>query len=316
MINLVSLIKRNKIENPPWNYSFLQNLDVREYPLYLAELFKLNTGENLPLSFDFKKQAWVIDKKRCKTFNQKIQWIKLYGVTPLMCDCTDKIKVRNYVKEKIGEEYLKPVLQMCDNFDEIDFEKLPNAFVLKCNHGCKWHYIIKSKNEFLNNQKLFQAIKQQMTGWLEQNFCWWGGFELQYLNIKPKILIEPLMREQLDKTSETINIYCFNGNPQIIIHFFDDKKMSIWDENFKPMENIFDFSEENIKKEADNLIKQAFVLSKQLAVDFCFVRVDWMIFKHRIYFEELTCTPYSGFNVLKDMTVNLKLGKLINIERI
>ena len=114
----------------------MQNLDEKEYPRYLAKLFKLNTGENLPLKWNFKKQAWEIDKNKCKTFNQKIQWIKLYGVTDLMRECTDKIKVRDYVKEKIGEEYLKPVLQIIhschsenlenQNDNLVDFQVIQN----------------------------------------------------------------------------------------------------------------------------------------------------------------------------------------------
>ena len=107
MKNIFKLIKfQDRIGQPPWDYYFLRNLDEKEYPKYLAKLFYLNTGEKLPLSHG------VIDKKKLKTFNQKIQYYKLYGVTPLMRDCTDKVKVRDYVKEKIGEEYLKPVLQI------------------------------------------------------------------------------------------------------------------------------------------------------------------------------------------------------------
>ena len=185
---------QDEIGEPPWDYYFLQNLDEKEYPKYLAKIFNYRTGEKLPLCFDFSKKAWIIDKQKCKTFNQKIQWLKLYGVTPLMRDCTDKVKVRDYVKEKIGEGYLKPVLQIIPNkshetmrchceqvndnlglarqsrdissdtldchdtqnevvsrndgesddvstyFDQINFDKLPNSFVIKTNHGCKRQY--------------------------------------------------------------------------------------------------------------------------------------------------------------------------------
>ena len=94
ILELFEKYKPQRIGNPPWNYYFLKNLDEKEYPKYLAKLFKLNTGENLHLKFDFKFGNWFIDKNKCKTFNQKIQWIKLYGITPLMRDCTDKVKVR------------------------------------------------------------------------------------------------------------------------------------------------------------------------------------------------------------------------------
>ena len=264
MKNIFNFLKIDEIGNPPWDYYFLKNLDEKEYPKYLAKLFYLNTGEKLPLKFDFKNKSLIIDKKRCKTFNQKIQWIKLYGVTDLMRRCTDKVLVRDYAAEKIGSEYLKPVLQVipkdkeincghicppcgestCDNrgkgvsnnslrvtkgginevvydnevthlpptpsdtnkppfvlrtfspqggqmsedscrdvttyFDQIDFDKLPNSFVIKCNHGCKWQYIIKDKEEFLKNKRLFDIVKRNITGWLEQDYSFWGGFEMQY----------------------------------------------------------------------------------------------------------------------------------------
>ena len=257
-----NILKKNDIGEPPWNYYFLLNLEESEYPKYLAKLFYLNTGEKL-------------DLKHPKTFNQKIQWIKLYGVTDLMKKCTDKVTVREYVREKIGEEYLKPVLQVipptskalicppcgesgslepkggieqnynkdgnandinflrntppypakavlspqggqiCEDFsldvsnyfDQIDFDKLPNAFVIKCNHGCKWHFIIKNKVEFTNTPKLINIVKEQLTGWLEQSYFVFGMFEFQYKNIQPKIIIEKLLRNS-EYTNEDLEIFC------------------------------------------------------------------------------------------------------------
>ena len=119
MKNILNFVRYSKIQDdtgePPWSYYFLLNLDESEYPKYLAKIFNCRTGEKLPLKFDFKNKNWIIDKKRCKTFNQKIQWIKLYGITEFMRKCTDKVAVRYYVREKIGEEYLKSVLQIIPN---------------------------------------------------------------------------------------------------------------------------------------------------------------------------------------------------------
>ena len=363
MKNIFKFLRKDGIGEPPWEYNFLYNLPQSEYSKYLAKIFNYRTGEKLPLCFDFSKKAWIIDKKKCKTFNQKIQWIKLYGVTDLMRDCTDKVKVRDYVKEKIGEEYLKPVLQIIPNeshetvcchceqvndnlglawqsrdisndtldcradikvpssarndrksddvstyFDQIDFDKLPDSFVLKCNHGSKWHYIIKNKNEYLKNERLFDITKKQMTGWLEQDYCFWNGFEMNYHNIKPKILIEPLMRDEINTEPVKINVYCFNGKPEIFIKFFENNKMSIWNGKFEQLENIFNFSEENTKMKFDDLINQTFVLSKQLAEKFNIVRIDWMLFKNKLYFVEMTFTPYSGFK-----NIDNELNKLIKI---
>ena len=105
MLNqLLKLIKfKDSINKPIYDYYFLLNLDEKEYPKYLAKLFYLKTGEKLPLKFDFKQRVQIVDKNKCKTFNQKIQWIKLYAISDLMRKCTDKVSVRDYVREKIGE---------------------------------------------------------------------------------------------------------------------------------------------------------------------------------------------------------------------
>ena len=305
MKNIFNFLTKDDIGEPPWEYYFLQNLDKKEYPRYLAKLFKLNTGENLPLKYDFKLKNWVIDKNKCKTFNQKIQWIKLHGVTDLMRKCTDKVAVRDYVREVIGEQYLKPVLQIitsgeiynCDVmpdtfaqlsndeiiieleknktlkqvqgdrntevlFDKIDFDKLPDSFVIKCNHGCKWQYIIKNKEKFLKNLQLYEYVKRQMTGWLEQEWFVWGGFELNYKGIKPKILIEKLLREEINTQSKTVQFYCFNGNIKFVIELFGNNQTCLYDEKLNIIDDILSCSDMKINIKAEEIIYNAYNLSK------------------------------------------------------
>ena len=339
MDNIFNCFTKNKIINPPYDYNFLVNLEEREYPRYLARLFYLKTGEKLPLlkAWSFKSGEWKykINKKKLKTFNQKIQWIKLYGITDLMRDCTDKVKVRDYVRERIGAEYLKPALQIVRNeklevrsdnsisnsslltpnlFDKVDFEKLPDSFVIKCNHGCKWHYIIKNKEEYLKNKRLVDITRRNITGWLEQDYSFWGGFEMQYHGIEPKILIEPLLREQINIKCRQIQVYCFSGNPELFIQFGNNFTMNTWDKNFKPLDNIFNFSEKNIKISIDNLINQTHQLSALLSIPFKFVRVDWMLYQNKLYFEELTFTPYSGMIDFTDRNYALIMGDYIKLK--
>ena len=179
-------------------------------------------------------------------------------------------------------------------FDKIDFDKLPNSFVIKTNHGSKWQYIIKDKEQFLPNKQLFETVKSNITGWLEQDYSLWCGFELQYKNITPKILIEPLMREEINTMCEQINVYCCSGMPKIFIRF-QDNKTTLYDEELKIIDDVLSNGDVKINKPVDDLLNQTFVLSKQLSKDFCFVRVDWMIYQNKLYFEEFTFTPFSGF---------------------
>ena len=318
--NILNFFRKDKIANLPWDYDFLVNLEKSEYPRYLSKLFKIRTGEKLPLlkEWCFKSGEWSykIDKKKLKTFNQKIQYIKLYGITDLMRDCTDKVKVRDFVRDYIGDKYLKPVLQICNSFEEINFDKLPDSFVIKCNNGCKRHYIIKNKGEYLKNKRLVDITRRNITGWIEQDYSLWNGFELNYRGIEPKILIEPLMRNDIDLLGSEIQVYVFNSMPEFIIKLHNENQITIYDKNLNITEDLFGFREEKIKCSADELIKQAFDLSKELAKDFNFVRVDWLIYNNRLYFGELTFTPFSGFFKFKNRENNLKLGKMINLKGI
>ena len=137
---------------------------------------------------------------------------------------------------------------------------------------------------------------------------------MQYRDIEPKIIIEPLLREKINIPCEEINVYCFNGLPKIFIRFYDNETMSIWDEKFNSIDNIFNFKEKLVKGEIETAIKKAVNLSKKLSKDFNFVRVDWILYKNKLYFGELTFTPYSGFIKFSNQTYNLKLGKMINLK--
>ena len=240
-----------------------------------------------------------------------------------MRKCTDKDAIRDYISEKIGEKYLKPILQRISSndannnmlFDLINFNELPNSFVIKCNHGCKWHCLIKDKNKFLSTKQAFEIAKRKITGWLEQEFWPWEGFELQYKGIEPKLLIEPFM-----PPNRYIEIYCFNGIPKIYldIHLKNEVKICTYNEDFSYSDLVLKKEDKKYicKFSADEILKKTVKLSKKLSKDFKFVRVDWMMFEesnlNSLFFEELTFTPYSGFVMFEDKW-NKKLGNWIKM---
>ena len=245
----------------------MMSLTEKDYPKYLAMAYYAKTGRKLNL-------------RHPKTLNEKIQWLKLYDNLPIKTQLADKVLVRGWIKEKIGEEYLKPVLWIGDKFDNIPFDKLPDSFIIKCNHGCKWHVLIKDKNKFLENKFLVKTAKEKIDNWLLQSFFGWSDFETQYKNIEPKIIIE----EFLKGNNGGILVWCAN-------------------------------SQTFIDSPGEELEKEALSLSKVLAQGFKFVRVDWMIYKQRLYFEEMTFTPVSGFfpdDVLaKDFYKNLSKNVIL-----
>ncbi len=293
------------IGEPPYDYDLLISLDEKEYPKYLKKMYKTFLGKDLNL-------------KNPKTFSEKIQWLKLYDNSPLKTTLTDKVLVRDYVKEKIGEEYLKPVLQVCKTFDEINFDELPESFIIKANHGCKWQYKIKNKSKFLEKKELVEYVKRQFTGWLEQSFFPWAGFEMQYRDIVPQILIEPILLSQNSEFSMEYEVYCFNGQPQILqkIKHSAPAECSVYDKDFAPSSILFNLSHVRVEEdEIDDNLKKATELSKVLAKDFKLTRIDWLVQDDKFYFNEMTFTPYSGFYIFEDKNLDLELGKMLNLKK-
>ena len=154
------------------DYDYYRSLDPSQYEEELKDWYKRRTKKEL-------------DLENPKTFNEKIQWLKLYDSTPIKTKLADKYLVREWVKEKIGEEYLVPLLGVWDKFDDIDFDKLPDKFVLKCNHGCGWNLIVTDKSKIDKVE-----AKKKFDKWMNTNFAFCNGLELHYKNIQPKIIAE------------------------------------------------------------------------------------------------------------------------------
>jgi len=292
----------NKTEYPPFRYDFLLGLKASEYPFYLKKIFKYATGDELNL-----------DNPR--TFNEKIQWLKLYDCSALKTRLTDKVLVREWVKEKIGSQYLKPLLWIGKSFDEIPWKILPDSFIIKCSHGCGWNHVIKNKLVLLQEKDLYRILKRHFDGWMYQNFFPVAGFELQYKNIVPQLLIEELMMNDINTKPLEIEVYCFNGIPKIIqeIRYSTPREASVYDENFNQInlkfkpDYIFNY------KIAEKLSKEAKEISGILAHNFKLARIDWLVYNNKIYFEEITFTPFSGFYIFEEPDWNKKLGDMLQL---
>ena len=186
------MMKSNKMGRDQY-YDYCLELKPEQYEQELKLWFKKKTGKSLDLISP-------------KSFNEKIQWLKLYNSTPLKTILADKYLVRNYVKEKIGEGYVLPLLGVYDSFEEIDFDKLPNEFVLKANHGSGWNLIVKDKMDIDYND-----AKKKFFVWTRTNFAFKNGFELHYANILPKLIVE-----EYHPCKYEYQFWCFNGNPHFV----------------------------------------------------------------------------------------------------
>lgn len=249
-----------------------------------------------------------------ETLNEKLQWLKFNYRFPLQSIVSDKLLVRDYVKEKIGEKYLIPLLGSWKEYSDIDFSALPNQFVLKCNHD-SGGLVVCTDKEKLNHEEAKRKIEKS----LKSNFFYIGR-EYQYRNIKPMIICEKFISDN-GKVPMDYKIYCFNGKPDVILvcrdrfskntHrasylFFDQK----W--NFQPL----DKGDENLQDvdipKPENL-DEMIEIAKKLSEDFVFARIDLYNIKGKIYFGEITLSTNSGFDPDIKYETDLMFGKKLEI---
>ena len=209
------------------DYAYYSSLSPEKYPEELKLWYKRVMKEDLDLD-------------NPKTYNEKIQWMKLYDSTPLKTRLADKYLVRDWVKEKIGEEYLIPLLGVWDSFEEIDFDKFPDQFVLKANHGCGWNIIVKDKSIFD-----IEEARKKFDIWMHTNFAFRVGFELHYMNIPPKIIAEQYL-ENNNNDLYDYKVFCFNGKAESIMFLSDRKqklKMSFYDLQWNKLPFVYSYQQ-------------------------------------------------------------------------
>ncbi|MCI6878029.1 MAG: glycosyl transferase [Solobacterium sp.] len=254
-----------------------------------------------------------VDLKNPQTFNEKIQWLKLhdYPTNQLVIDGADKYKVRAYVEEKGLGNILVPLIGHWDKPEDIDWDKLPEKFVLKCNHGCAYNIVCNDKSTF----DKVEAIKK-MRKWMKEDF---GAFNIEthYSKIKPHITCE----EFLGDCIIDYKFFCFNGEPtyiyvssdlihdrqaQIGFFYLDGTKMPLIRDDYAPMDI----------EELPPFFDQMKEAAKVLCQDFPFVRVDFFLANNTYYFAELTFTPSGGMMPFNPDKYDLEWGKLIDLSRV
>lgn len=249
-------------------------------------------------------------------FNQKIQWLKLYYRDHRYITCADKYAVRSYVAEKIGEEYLNKCIGVYSSVEEIEFDKLPNRFVLKATHGSGWNLICSDKKSF-NWKKACRKMRR----WLKSDFSKVGR-EWQYHLIKPQIICEAFLEEE-DKTPlKDYKLFTFKGETKFIALEFDKSDgshfLNIYNSEweFQPDKRIGVLNDSEVATEAPKCLKKMIEIARTLAEDFPMCRVDFYVLGgERIVFGELTFTPGKGCNNIIPQSFNDELGSYIECKK-
>jgi len=246
-----------------------------------------------------------------QTYNEKIQWIKLHGITPHITRLTDKYAVREWIKEQIGEDYLVPLIGVWNSFDEIDIDSLPKRFALKCNHGCDWNAIVKDKDIWD-----IEEAKKKFDKWMHMNFAFHGGLQLQYKDIVPKIIAEEYL-ENADGDLFDYKFWCFDGKVEFIMFLSERAKelrMNNYDRNWNLLPFTYNYTNTNKPIEKPEKLEEMIALAEKLATGFPHVRVDfYQLNNGTIKFGEMTFTSCNGRAHWSDEAVNRRLGELIRL---
>jgi hypothetical protein len=248
------------------------------------------------------KMGYRLDWKNPRTLNEKLQWLKFYNHNPQYTEMADKYGVREYVKKTIGEEYLIPLLGVWDKFDDIDFDKLPKEFVLKCTHDSGGLVICRNKDQLDKD-----AAREKIAKSLARNY-YYRWREWPYKDIRPRIIAEQFMEDNLLGGLPDYKFFCFDGYVDCVMVCVDrhlhDVKFYFFDRDWKflkPNIETQDLPDDFTIPKPEG-IDEMFDIAARLSKGIPFSRIDLYSVSGKIYFGEITFFPDSGYDTtfLKD----------------
>ena len=287
-------------------------------PYYALGYDLLKTHPNWMSDKYFIKVFWKqvmdypLDLKHPETFNEKLQWMKLYDRNPLYTLLVDKLKVKQWVAERIGDEHVIPTLAVYDSIDDIRLEDLPNQFVLKCNHDSGGVVICKDKGSFD-----LDVAKARLRKSFDHNF-YWNYREWAYKNVERKIFAEQFIQDKL--TPEDLmdyKVFNFGGEPRLIQVDFDRfkrHKRNLYDTAWNYIEARIQYpnAPQHIidkPKALEEMLRMAERLSEGLHQ----VRTDFYLIDDRVYFGEMTFYHGGGYERFEPHSLGLQMGEWIKL---
>ena len=293
--------------------------EVVTHPIKSFErfLFRISRSNKRISDEEFAKKYYKImfgkdlDLSNPKTFNEKLQWLKLNYRKSEFTEMVDKYLVKDYVKERIGENYVVPLLGVWNSFDDIDFDKLPNSFVLKLNHLSGGQVICKDKN-LLNLARTKKIFDEGLKKNYYQNRREWP-----YKNIERKIIAEEYIKDAKNETLPVYKFFCFDGEPFIIQVIQNDKKsnetIDYYDINWELLGIQQNFPNSKVKLSKPNKLGEMLEICRKLTKGFPFLRCDLYLANDNIYFSEFTFFSDAGFEPFHPAKWDDILGSKIRI---
>ena len=282
---------------------FLKKMTFLDPQKYVHYLYEYKTGKKLNLNNPIE-------------FNEKLQWYKVFYHPKILNQLVDKYAVRTYVEEKIGAQYLNEIYGVYHNANEVDFNKLPNQFVIKANHTSSHNLICNDKSK-LNIKKCRKLFKK----WLNKNQYYRTGQEWAYKDVPPKLIAEAYLKESERECLTDYKFYCFNGKPNFVeIHLerTNDYRRGFYDLNFEKLPFNKGRKEDDITKKLEKPINfdEMVVLAEKLASKLPFVRVDFYAVNGKSIFGEMTFYPADGRKDFYPDKYNKIIGDLFILPEI
>ncbi|MCK9443843.1 MAG: glycosyl transferase [Tissierellaceae bacterium] len=309
---------KNKVRNISHRNSFINKLYLLANRAKVSLLSALSDEKFAKMKYK-ENTGRTLNLENPKTFNEKLWWLKLNNRDPLLTKCSDKVRVREYVKECGLEHILNEVYGVYDNANDIDFDELPDKAFIKTNHGSGTN-IIWDRNKPFNKDKFRKRFNKS----LKQNY-YWQSREWNYKEIEPKIIVEKILEDKENKSLIDYRFLCFDGVVKMI---FVDIETAAKDGSHSPYakRNVYDkdFNYLNIKVKReqfdssiiekpinfDGMIKYA----EKLSEPFHFCRVDLYNINGNIYFGEITFYPGGAMQIVEPEEWERKMGDWIDLK--
>lgn len=263
---------------------------------YIRYIYRLRNGKKLHLDNPV-------------TFNEKMTWLKIYDRNPLYPTLADKYEVKKYVADIIGKQYVVDNYGVYDSWDDIDFSKLPNQFVMKGTHDSGGAFVCRDKNSFN-----YEAVRKKLTKNLKTN-CFYKSREWPYKNIKPRIIIDKFLDDHTGKQLRDYKFWCFNGKPSFMYCTIKGENVyeNFYDMNFQPVMIDHGFPRHKPEFEKPAEFEEMKQLAKQLSQGFPFIRIDFFDVEGKVYFGEFTFYDWGATQPFYNGW-DEKLGELLRIN--